>query len=163
MSPQIDQNEQILLALGEALKAELTAVHQYLLHSRMCHNWGYERLADHNRKEANEELAHAELLMDRIIFLNGAPNMQDLSPITDCANVKEQLECDLALERDAVTRLNDAVRIARDTGDNVSRRIFDQILADEDQHLDHLEGQLHVIKEVGLELYLAQQIHKSAT
>jgi bacterioferritin len=162
MSPQIDQTEQILLALGEALKAELTAVHQYLLHSRMCHNWGYHRLADHNRKEATEELAHAELLMDRIIFLNGTPNMQDLSPITDCANVKEQVKNDLALEREAIRRLNDAVRIAREAGDNVSRRLFDKILADEDQHVDHLEGQLHIIEEIGLSLYLAQQIHESA-
>ena len=101
----------------------------------MCYSWGYHRLADHNRKEATEELAHAELLMDRIIFLKGTPNMRDLSPITDCDNVKEQMECDLALESEAITRLNEAVRVACDARDNVSRRIFDQILADEDHHL----------------------------
>ena len=162
MTPQIDKHAQTLLALSEALKAELTAAHQYLLHSRMCHNWGYHSLAHHNRKEATEELAHAELLMDRIIALDGAPNMRDLFPITDCANVREQVASDLALERDAIARLNEAIRVAGDTGDNVSRRIFDQILADEDHHLGYLEGQLHIINEIGFELYLAQHINEPA-
>src|SRR5215471_18900937 len=100
MSPQVDHNEQILEALSEALKAELTAVHLYLLHSRLCHAWGYERLAEQNRKESTEELAHAELLIDRILFLKGVPNMHDVSPVQPGANVKEQLEYQLILENE---------------------------------------------------------------
>jgi bacterioferritin len=159
MSPQVDPAEQILQALSEALKAELTAVHQYLLHSRLCHNWGYHRLAEHNRKESTEELVHAEKLIDRILFLKGTPNMQEVAQIPPCSNVKEQLESQLALENEAIERLNEAVQTAREGGDNVSRRLFDQILADEDQHVDYLESQLHIIGEIGLEAYLAQQIH----
>jgi|SRR5215471_18148638 bacterioferritin len=160
MSPQVDPIEQVLDSLQEALKAELTAVHQYLLHAKVCQNWGYSRLAAQNRKESLEELEHAEALMDRILFLKGTPNMTDISPIKDCNDVKEQLESDLALEMEALARLNNAIKVARDANDNVSRRLFDRILADEDQHVDHIEGQLHVISEIGLSNYLAQQIDK---
>jgi bacterioferritin len=158
MSPQIDATEQVLEALQEALKAELTAVHQYLLHAKVCQNWGYQRLADQNRKESLEEFKHAEALIERILFLKGTPNMTDLNEIKDCADVKEQFESDLALEMEALARLNSAIDVARDAHDNVSRRLFDSILADEDQHVDHLEGQLHIINEIGLSNYLAQQI-----
>jgi bacterioferritin len=158
-SPQVDRTEQVLLALSEALKAEVTAVHQYLLHARLCHNWGYNRLAEHNRKESTEELGHAERLIDRILSLNGTPNMKDVSPIPPCANVKEQFESQLGFEKEAIARLNEAVQIAREGGDNVSRRIFDEILADEDHHAGYLDSQLHIIGEIGLEAYLAQQIH----
>jgi bacterioferritin len=160
MSPRIDPTEQVLESLHEALKAELTAIHQYLLHAKVCQNWGYSRLAEYNRKESIEELAHAEALMDRILFLKGTPNMTDLFPIKDCKDVKEQFESDLALEMEALARLNSAVQVAREAKDNVSRRLFETILADEDHHVDHLEGQLHIIQEVGLSNYLAQQIHK---
>src|SRR5262249_41148002 len=145
MSPKIDHTQQILEALGEALKAELTAVHLYLLHSRLCQSWGYHGLAEQNRKESTEEMVHAELLIDRILFLEGSPNMQEVSPIQPCANVREQLECQLALENAAIARLNEAVRTAQEGGDNVSRQIFDRILADEDHHVDYLESQLHMI------------------
>ena len=158
MSPQIDATEQVLEALQEALKAELTAVHQYLLHARLCQNWGYQRLAEENRKESLEELQHAEALMDRILFLKGTPNMTDMFEIRDCSDVKEQLESDLALEMEALARLNTAVNVARTANDNVSRRLFDTILADENQHVDHLESQLHIISEIGLSAYLTQQI-----
>jgi bacterioferritin len=160
MSPQLDPTEQVLEALQETLKAELTAIHQYLLHAKICQNWGYTRLAQHNREESIEELAHAEALMDRMLFLKGTPNMTDMFAIKDCKNVKEQLESDLALEMDALARLNAAVKIATDAGDNVSRELFNKILSDEDQHVDYLEGQLHVINEIGLGNYLTQQIHK---
>jgi len=160
MSPQIDPTEQVLESLHEALKAELTAIHQYLLHAKVCQNWGYSRLAEYNRKESLEELAHAEALMDRILFLKGTPNVNDLFPIKNCKDVKEQLEADLALEMEALTRLNKAVQVARDAKDNVSRRLFETILTDEDHHVDHLEGQLHIINEIGLSHYLAQHIHK---
>jgi bacterioferritin len=160
MSPQIDPTEQVLESLQEALTAELTAIHQYLLHSRVCQNWGYSRLAETNRKESLEELEHAEALIDRILFLKATPNMTDLSEIRECQNVKEQLERDLELELDAVKRLTTAIKTCMDAGDHVSRQLFDKILADEDHHVDHLEGQLHIINEIGLNNYLAQQIGK---
>jgi len=160
MSPQIDHTEQVLESLNEALKAELTAIHQYLLHAKVCQNWGYLRLAEYNRKESIEELAHAEALMERILFLRATPNMTDLSPIKECNDAKEQLESDLALEMVAVERLNTAVKIATQAGDSVSSQLFAKILADEDHHVDYLESQLHIIGEIGLDNYLAQQIHK---
>jgi len=158
MTPQIDMKEQVLIALAESLKAELTAVHQYLLHAKMCRNWGYERLAEFNRKEALDEFQHAEILIDRILFLKGSPDMIDLFPITAGSNVKTQLESDLELEVDAVARLNVAVKIATDAGDHASRQLFDKILLDEDHHIDYLEGQLHIIGEIGIERYLARQM-----
>jgi bacterioferritin len=160
MSPQIDHTEQVLESLNEALKAELTAIHQYLLHAKVCQNWGYSRLAEYNRKESIDELAHAEALMERILFLRATPNMTDLSPIKECNDAKEQLESDLALEMEAVERLNTAVKVATQAGDSVSTQLFAKILADEDHHVDYLESQLHIIGEIGLDNYLAQQIHK---
>jgi bacterioferritin len=159
-SPQLDLAGPVLESLQETLKAELTAIHQYLLHARVCQNWGYSRLAEYNRKEAMEEMEHAEILMDRILFLKGSPNMTDLASIEECSNVQEQFESDLALERDAIVRLNSSVSVATEAGDNASRQLFDKILADEDHHADYLEGQLHIINEIGLDNYLAQQIHK---
>jgi bacterioferritin len=160
MSPQLDPTEQVLESLHEALKAELTAIHQYLLHAKVCQNWGYLRLAEYNRQESIEELAHAEALMERILALDATPNMTDLSTVKNCNNVKEQFESDLALETDAVTRLNAAVKVATQGGDSVSSQLFARILADEDHHVDYLQGQLHIIGEIGLQSYLAQQIHK---
>jgi bacterioferritin len=157
MSPQLDQTEQVLESLSEALKTELTAVYQYLLHARVCRNWGYLKLAETNRKESLEEMEHATAIIDRILFLKGTPNMTALSAIKECSDVKEQFENDLALETEAISRLNAAVQVATDAGDHVSRQLFDKILADEDHHQDYLEGQLHVINEVGLTAYLAQQ------
>jgi bacterioferritin len=160
MSPQLDPVEQVLESLNETLKAELTAIHQYLLHAKVCETWGYTRLAEYNRKESMEELAHAEALMERILALDAKPNMTDLSAIKHCDDVKEQLESDLALEVDAVARLNTAVKVAAHGGDNVSSQLFSKILADEDHHVGYLESQLHIIGEIGLDKYLAQQIHK---
>ena len=155
-------NDQIIKLLNDVLKAELTAINQYFLHAMMCKTWGYERLAAYNRNESIEEMKHAELLMDRILFLEGTPNMTDMFPIRVGKNVKAQLEADLALELDAVPRLNEAIKTASDVGDNASRELFQRILIDEEHHVDYLEGQLHVITEIGLENYLAQQIHKDA-
>ena len=152
-------NDQIIALLNEVLKAELTAINQYFLHAKMCESWGYQRLADLNRQESIEEMRHAEILMQRILFLEGAPNMVELFPIRVGGNVQAQLENDLALEVDAVPRLNEAIRVSTDVGDNGSRELFKQILMDEEHHIDYLEGQLHVIEEIGLENYLAQQIH----
>ena len=153
-------NDEVIELLNEALKAELTAINQYFLHAEMCENWGYERLAAHTRKESIEEMRHAEALIERILFLEGTPNMTELFPLRIGANVKAQLENDLALELDAVPRLNNAIRKAIEVSDDGSRKLFEKILLDEEEHVDHLEGQLFIIGEVGIENYLAQQIHK---
>ena len=153
-------NPQVLKDLGEALKAELTAINQYFLHSKMCNNWGYYRLGAHYRKESIEEMVHAEKLMDRILLLDGTPNMSDIGHINVGKNVKAMFESDLALEMAASKHLNQAIRIATDAGDNASRALFEEILKDEEEHIDHLEADLHAIAEIGLENYLAQQLHK---
>jgi bacterioferritin len=152
-------NDEIIKLLNEVLKAELTAINQYFLHAKMCDNWGYQRLAEYNRTESIEEMRHAEIVMQRILYLEGAPNMVELFPIKIGGNVQTQLQNDLELEMDAVPRLNAAIQKATEVGDNGSRELFQRILLDEEHHIDYLEGQLHVIEEIGLENYLAQQIH----
>ncbi len=153
-------NIKVLQQLGEALKAELTAINQYFLHAKMCENWGYFRLGDSYRKESIDEMKHAEKLMTRILFLEGTPNMTDIGPIKVGKNVKAQLENDMALELAAVKQLNGAIKLATEAGDNASRALFEEILADEEDHVDHIEGQLHALAEMGLENYVAQQLHK---
>jgi bacterioferritin len=106
-------------------------------------------------------MVHAEKLMNRILFLDGTPNMTDLGPIKIGKNVKAQLENDMALELSAVKHLNNAIKFATEAGDNASRALFEEILADEEEHVDYLEGQLHAIGEIGIENYLAQQLHKA--
>jgi bacterioferritin len=153
-------NPRVLKCLDDALKAELTAINQYFLHSKMCENWGYLRLGAYYRKESIEEMIHAEKLMNRILFLDGTPNMTDIGPINIGKNVKAQFESDLKLEIDAVHHLNASIKIATEVGDNASRALFEMILADEEEHVDHIEGTLHAIAETGIENFLAQQIHK---
>jgi bacterioferritin len=153
-------NDRVHKDLSEALKAELTAINQYFLHGKMCDNWGYFRLGAHYRKESIEEMVHAEKLMDRILFLDGTPNMTDIGKINIGSNVKAQFESDLALEMHAVKHLNEAIKIATEVGDNASRALFENILEDEEEHVDYLEGQLHAMGEMGIENYLAQQLHK---
>ncbi len=153
-------NEKVLEHLQTALKAELTAINQYFLHAKMNENWGYFRLAQHYRKESIEEMVHAEKLMNRILFLDGAPNMTDIGPIKVGTTVKAQLDSDMALELGAVKHLNAAIKDAREVGDNASRALFEEILVDEEEHVDYLEGQLHAIGQMGIENYLAQQLHK---
>jgi len=153
-------NDKIIEHLGVALKAELTAINQYFLHAKMNENWGYFRLAQHYRKESIEEMVHAEKLMNRILFLDGTPNMTDIGPIKVGTTVKAQLDSDLALELGAVKHLNTAIKDAREVGDNASRALFEEILIDEEEHVDYLEGQLHAIGQMGIENYLAQQLHK---
>ena len=155
-------HEEILKLLNEVLKAELTAINQYFLHSKMCENWGYQRLAALDRQESIEEMRHADILMQRILFLEGIPNMTELFPIKVGPDVKAQLENDLALELDAVPRLNAAIQKATELGDNGSRELFKQILLDEEHHIDYLEGQLHIVDEIGIENYLSQQMHSES-
>src|SRR5579885_2971973 len=153
-------NEKVLEHLGTALRAELTAINQYFLHAKMNENWGYLRLAEHYRKESIEEMVHAEKLMARILFLEGIPNMTDIGPIRIGSNVKAQLDNDMALELAAVAHLNSAIKDARELGDNASRALFEEILVEEEEHVDYLEGQLHALGEMGIENYLSQQLHK---
>ena len=126
----------------------------------MCNNWGYFRLGAYYRKESIEEMVHAEKLMNRILFLEGTPNMSDIGKINVGTNVKAQFESDLGLEMHAVKQLNEAIRTATEVGDNASRALFEEILKDEEEHVDYLEGQLHAIEEMEIENYLAQQLHR---
>jgi bacterioferritin len=150
----------VLTMLNTVLKAELTAINQYFLHAEMCENWGYERLAEHTRKESIEEMRHAEKLMERILYLDGTPNMSDYFKIMIGKDVPAQFKNDLQLEYDAVKRLNDFVEQCRVIGDNGSRDLFQHILEDEEEHIDWLEAQIGMIDEIGIQNYLAQQIYE---
>jgi bacterioferritin len=152
-------NEGVIAVLNETLKAELTAINQYFLHAEMCENWGYMKLASYLRKESIDEMKHAEALMERILYLDGMPTMNELFPLRIGRNVKEQIQNDLNLELDAIPRLNQGIALAVQVGDNGTRELLTRILTDEEHHVDYLEAQLHVIQEVGIENYLAQQIH----
>jgi bacterioferritin len=148
----------VIALLNEVLKAELTAINQYFLHAEMCDNWGYYKLGKLAKKESIEEMMHAEKLMERLLYLDGTPNMSDYFKINIGQNVKEQFQNDLNLEVDAVKRLNDGVELCTKVGDNGSRQLLLGILTDEEHHIDWLEAQLHSIKEIGIENYLAQQL-----
>jgi bacterioferritin len=148
----------IIAILNEVLKAELTAINQYFLHAEMCENWGYQRMAKHTRKESIEEMQHAEILMERILYLDGTPNMSDYFKINIGQTLKQQLQNDLDLEYNAVKRLNDGIKQSVAAGDNGSRELLEKILVDEEHHIDWLEGQLYMIKEMTYENYLAQQL-----
>ena len=152
----------VIAQLNDALKEELIAINQYFLHAEMCENWHYHRLADHVRKESIDEMKHAEALIERILFLDGVPNMTEPMKISVGSNVKDQLEGDLNLELAGVAMYKKAVQLARDEGDNVSRELFERILKEEEGHVDWLEAQLHQIKELGYERYLSQQIRDEA-
>src|SRR5947209_2603015 len=127
-------NPKVIAALNDALKEELTAINQYFLHAEMCENWHYKKLADHVRKESIDEMRHAEALIERILFLDGTPNMTELMQLTVGANVKAQLESDLKLEINAVAMYNRYVQLSRDEGDNASRELFERLLRDEEAH-----------------------------
>lgn len=144
--------------LNEVLKAELTAINQYFLHAEMMENWGYEKLAKYTRKESIEEMMHAEKVMERILYLDSAPQMQETFQLRIGKNIKEQFQNDLQLEYEAIPRLNKAINAAVAAGDNGSRDLFEKILVDEEHHVDWLEAQLHLIDEIGYENYCAQQI-----
>jgi len=151
-------NERVIAVLNEVLKSELTAINQYFLHAEMCENWGYMRLAAYGRKESIEEMRHAEWLIERILYLDGTPTMNELFPLRIGQSVKEQFQSDLALELEAVPRLNRGIAVAVEAGDNGSRELLTKILTDEEEHVDWLEAQLHVIQEIGTDNYLAQQV-----
>jgi bacterioferritin len=148
----------VIAFLNQVLKAELTAINQYFLHAEMCENWGYKRLAKLAKKESIEEMVHAEKCMERILYLDGTPNMTDYFKINIGATVEAQLKNDLQLEYDAVKRLNDGIKLCTASNDGGSRDLAEKILGDEEHHIDWLEGQLHAISEMGIANYLAQQL-----
>ncbi|MCH8889666.1 MAG: bacterioferritin [Myxococcales bacterium] len=149
----------IIKALNEVLTAELTAINQYFIHHKMCENWGYERLAKKKREESIEEMKHADDIIGRILYFEGVPNLQRLSPVRVGENPVEQHKLDLALETEAVDRLNKAIALCREKGDNGSRELLEDILVNEEESVDWLEAQLYIIEEIGKEQYLAEQIH----
>jgi bacterioferritin len=152
-------NDKVIAILNEMLKEELTAINQYFVHAEMCENWRYNRLSKYIKKQSIDEMKHAEALIERILFLDGAPKIE-LSPLKIGQNVKAQLENDLKLELSAVASYNDCVKKSAELGDNASRDLFEKLLEDEEDHVDWLEAQLHQIKEIGLETYLGQQVRK---
>jgi len=153
-------NPKVIAELNAALKEELTAISQYFLHAEMCENWKYNKLGGFIKKQSIDEMKHAEVLIERILFLDGTPSLTESLKINVGQNVKDQLESDLKLELNAVEMYNASIRIARDQGDNASRELFERLLKDEEMHVDWLEAQLHQIKEIGYERYLSQQIRE---
>ncbi len=152
-------DEAIVELLNEVLTAELTAINQYFVHAKMCENWGYHRLAEHGRAESIDEMKHADVLIDRILYFEGVPNMQRLSPLRVGETVVEQFESDLQIEYAAVERLNRGIALAVDKGDNGTRELLADILTSEEAHVDWLETQQETIRQIGVERYLAQQLH----
>ena len=140
--------------LNEQLSAELTAINQYFLHAKMQENWGYPKLAAYTRSESIDEMRHAEVLTDRILFLEGLPNFQRLFPLRVGENVREQFDCDMKIEAEAVDRLRRGIEYMRSIGDVTSANIFEEILKDEEHHVDYLETQLDLMEKLGEQLYL---------
>jgi bacterioferritin len=149
----------IIEALNDILTAELTAINQYFVHSRMCRNWGYPRLAKKKYEESVGEMKDADALIERILYLDGTPNMQRLNPVRVGEDAIEQHRLDLALETEAVARLNRGIALCVAKGDNGSRALLEGILRGEEESIDWLEGQLHAVEEIGKERYLAEQLH----
>jgi bacterioferritin len=144
--------------LNKGLRHELTAVNQYWLHYRLLENWGYKDLAKQWRKESIEEMQHADKFVDRIIFLDGFPNMQVLDPLRIGQNVKEILECDLQAEMDARALYQEAATYCHDVKDYPSRDLFEKLMADEEGHIDFLETQLDLVEKLGVQLYSQHHI-----
>ena len=154
-------DKRLMDALNQILTGELTGINQYFIHAKMCANWGYQRLAKFNRSESIEEMKHADELIERILYLDGVPNLQRLNNVRVGENVAEQMDLDLKLEIDAVKLLNETIALAVELHDNGTRELLEKILVDEEEHIDWLEVQLSLISQVGIENYLAQQIHES--
>jgi bacterioferritin len=150
---------QVIDLLNELLAVELTAVHQYMLHARMCENWGYERLFKKIHDETRDELNHAEELVERILYLEGAPNVQRLGSVAPGKSVHEQLTHDYDLEKGAATAYNRGIERCRKVGDNGTAELLEHLLEETEEHVHWLETQLTAIRQVGIENYLAEQLH----
>jgi bacterioferritin len=151
-------NAKLIELLNDVLTSELTSINQYFVHAKMCENWGYQHLYEKIRKESIDEMKHADELIERILFLDGVPNLQRLGKVRVGETVPEQLKLDLALEKEAVARLNEAIAFAVEVGDNGSRHLLESILRSEEEHVEWLEAQLTLLEQVGEKNYLAQQI-----
>jgi bacterioferritin len=151
-------NEKIIQQLNARLADELAAINQYMVHSEMCADWGYNRLHETVEKRAIEEMKHAEELIARILFLEGSPTVSELSAIKIGADVETQFKNDLAAEAQAIKDYNQDIRLALDLGDNGTRKLLQSILKDEEDHLDWLETQLEQIRQIGIQYYLVEQI-----
>ena len=147
----------IINALNRVLYNELIAINQYVLHARMFRNWGITKLADYEYKESIDEMKHSEALVDRILFLEGLPNLQDLGKLQIGEDVREMLECDLQLENNALPALREGIALCETEGDFVSRQLLDSILHSEEEHIDWLEAQFDLIQRMGLENYVQLQ------
>ncbi len=148
----------IIDLLNDVLTAELTAINQYFIHAKMLQDWGYTKLAAHVRAESIDEMKHADELIERILFLEGVPNLQRLGKVNVGETVAEQFRLDLDLELLALPRLNNGIKLARDEGDNGTRDLLERVLVSEEQHVDWLETQLGLIQRIGEANYLAQQL-----
>ena len=151
-------DKKVIEYLNAVLRNELTAINQYFLHSRMFKNWGLTRLADHEHHESIDEMKHADQLIERILFLEGIPNLQDLGKLMIGEHAREILECDLRLEMEAIPALRDAVAHCETVKDYISRELFEHILESEEEHVDWLETQLELADKVGIENYLQSQM-----
>ncbi|MEX2488580.1 MAG: bacterioferritin [Pseudomonadales bacterium] len=152
------QNSRIIEHLNKVLKNELTAINQYFLHAKMLEDWGLKELAEKVRKESIEEMEHADKLMERILFLEGLPNLQELGKLMIGEAVPEMLKFDLELEMSALPDLREAIGYAESVDDYVSRELFEKILTDEEEHVDWIETQLNLIDKTGLANYLQSQM-----
>ena len=157
----VSDNKAIIENLNEVLTAELTAINQYFLHSELCEYWGYGALHAKIRAEAIDEMRHAEQIIERILYLEGLPNVQRLGKIKIGENVAEALAADRDLEREAIPRLNAGIELCRTSGDNGTRALLEGILRNEEDHLDWIDTQIALIERVGEQNYLAAQIHPS--
>ena len=151
-------NDEVLRLLNELLTNELTAINQYFIHSKMCANWGFELLGKKIRHESIDEMKHADEVITRILFLDGVPNLQRLNKLKVGETVKEQFECDFQLEYSAIKFLNEGIDAARKAGDNGTEDLMTRILVGEEVHTDWLESQLELMKQIGEQNYLAQQL-----
>jgi bacterioferritin len=151
-------HDEVINVLNEVLTSELTAINQYFIHSKMCEDWGFQRLAAKKKAESLEEMKHANAVIGRILFLEGVPNMQRYFPVKVGEDAVEQHKLDLELEYDAVKRLNAAIGTSRDLHDNGTRELLERILQQEEEGIDWLEAQLHLVETIGKERYLSEQM-----